>query len=100
MVKILSFICTGFFLIQSLYVIWLHMAYNRGVCRKCSRGMYQKKEESSEDRTNVQCSKCGHKVHVPNARLACGEIPCMVILLWLISAVGFMWSLSVSMSMK
>lgn len=99
MLTILAGSCIAFFLIQSLYIIWLHMSYRRWVCRRCSYDMYnylryRHLRLKNKNTTKFNCPQCGQQSHIPSKRLVAGEIPVAAIVLWTISAAGFLWAMS------
>lgn len=80
---------------QSLYMLWLTTAYNRGICRRCKVGVWEYNDvlegaipEDAEDAvTNVRCSHCGHKEYIPSTRLAKGHAPVFAAGMYLLSCI-------------
>lgn len=83
---------------QSLYMIWLVRAYNRGRCRRCKYGEYLYYDvlksdlyEDAEDAfANVKCSCCGYKDYVPSELLARGKVPYLAVCTWILSMAVFL----------
>lgn len=93
MYRLILALATLWCVVQSLYMIWLTMAYNRGICRRCKTGVWEYNDvlegaipEDAEDAvTNVRCSHCGYKEYIPSIRLAKGYVPVFAIGMYLLS---------------
>lgn len=93
----ITYVVSVAFFIQSMYMIWIRMAYNNGICKRCGTGTYLPHDvteggscEDAEDAmTNVQCSCCGYKTFIPNKAVANGRIPTKAFGIWWALAIGF-----------